>query len=462
MNIYSQRLGRNVLNTSTHLEVETPPISKDDAYSQTELSCPPNKNVSMQTKPTLRSSSSQTQATPKKTLQARTTQTEIAPVERTRVSSPSTKSSPARTIQQQPTPPPPPAQKEVVSPPTQPTQQSVRSPPSPEPPTVQVVDEEQQRKNLLLSKLRALDSQKGPPASQPLTTVPVKTTTDEIQSSQPTTSQTTDQKASMKSPPATQTATQEEEAKKKKLLLAKLMAIDDGTDPQKVTVSKLNVTSSPAPQPPRNISVQSSSSQQLWQADTVENLHKGKPAFFTEDDPFGSRNSSGKKSSGTLKAKSGTKTSADDTPNSLGYKPTFGRRARGANTGPSSSIFGGGTKDANPASSKATFNVISESTRNRAPIFSNGLDSDSKANKDTLGLFDSETSNKPAGRDYPWEKRVNLHDSNPLQGPGNQSMVFGPMAKAPLLPLRPKAEANRVDMLPGGLAEPDDLEELVL
>ena len=44
----------------------------------------------------------------------------------------------------------------------------------------------------------------------------------------------------------------------------------------------------------------------------------------------------------------------------------------------------------------------------------------------------------------------------------NRSMVFGPMSKSPLSPLRPKAEANRVDMMPGGIAEPDDLEELIL
>ena len=466
MNIYSQRLGRNALNTSMHSQNDTPPppLSTGDAYSQTDLTCPPNKNVSMQTKPALKSSSSQTQAAPNKTLQTRTTQTDIAPVEITRVPSPPTKSSPAHTIQRQPTPPPLPKQKEVISPPAQPTQQLVRSPPPPEPSTAHTVDEEQQRKNLLLSRLRALDSQKGPPASQPLTTVPVKTTT-ETQSSQPTATapQTTDERATTKSPPVAQTTTQQEEAKKKKLLLAKLMAIDDGADPQKVTESKLNVASNPAPQPTKDLSAHSSNSLQLWQADTVDNLHKGKPAFFTEDDPFGSRHSSGKRSYETLKAKSGTKASAvNDTTNilnsELGYKPTFGRRARGGDPGPASSLFSGGTKDTNPASSKATLSV-SKGTPNRSPIFSNGLDSD---RKETVGLIDSESSSKPAGRDYPWEKRVNLHDNSQLQGPGNQSMVFGPMAKAPLLPLRPKAEANRVDVLPGGLAEPDDLEELVL
>ena len=466
MNIYSQRLGRNTLNTSMRSQIDTPPppLSTDDAYSQTDLTCPPNKNVSMQTKPTLKSSGSQT--APSKALQTRTTQTDIAPVDRTRVPSPPTKSSPAHTIQRQPTPPPPLKQKEVISSPAQPTKQLVRSPPPPEP--SHIVDEEQQRKNLLLSRLRALDSQKGPPASQPLTTVPVKTTT-ESQSSQPTAtaSQTTDERAITrsppvaitKSPPVAQMTTQQEEAKKKKLLLAKLMAIDDGADPQKVTESKLNVASNPAPQPTKDLSAHSSNSLQLWQADTVDNLHKGKPAFFTDDDPFGSRHSSGKRSNGTLKANSGTKTSTvNDTTNilnsELGYKPTFGRRARGADPGPASSLFSGGTKDTNPVSSS-----VSKGTPNRSPIFSNGLDSDSK---ETVGLLDSEASSKPAGRDYPWEKRVNLHDNNQQQGPGNQNMVFGPMAKAPLLPLRPKAEANRVDILPGGLAEPDDLEELVL
>lgn len=483
MNIYSQRLGRNTLNSSNHTEIDS--LLTEDSFSQTDITCPPNKNVSMQTKPTLKSSSSQTQTTPTKTLDTRTTQTDI-PIEMEETKAPmlttqQTKSSLSAVQTSQPP-------VRVTSAPKVPQEvtklpsplEMIESPPPIRPMVSEAVnDEEQQRKNLLLSRLRALDSQKGPPASQPIAVISHKITAENIgpatsndvgpptNNPQSTTAHTllaqpivTQSSVKIPTPGAIdtpQTSAQEEEARKKKLLLAKLMAIDEGSDPKNITPSKMNVTSESVPNP--NVidhSGQSSSSLQSWQADTVSNLHKGKPAFFTEDDPFGSRKSSGKRSAGIVKSKSSAKASSDMTNifGTQGYKPTFGRRAKGTAKDSSMNFFNSEfvNKDRDKAVSTnifgTSFNQEQKSTSKEQPF----------------GLYKSEPTEKPTGQDYPWEKRVNLasQDTSLLQGPGNMSMVFGPMSNAPLLPRRPKAEANRLDTMPGSLAEPDDLEELVL
>ncbi len=429
MNIYSQRMGRNSLNTSTR---DVPLM--ENTFSQTDLSCPPTKNVSLQTKPTLKSSSSQTQVIPSKTLETRITQTDMTP-SMDNIQPPATQKpkSPIATIQR-------PVEMPVIAPTVHTIQHVIQSPPSSQPPAQ---GEEQQKKNLLLSKLRELDSRKGPPASQAVTTVSQSTITDNNEPPQKRTEvASTEQLITTTHPKmpaltATQTSAQEEEAKKKKLLLAKLMAIDDGGDPKSVTLSK--TTTGPA----RANSGQSSTSVRSWQADTIDNLHKGKPAFFTEDDPFGSKKSSGsnllgKLNSGAYSVKSSSgaqaSTSNNDTKSidNQGYKPTFGRRAR------------------ETKGSDKTKDIFGESEDPTKPIFNGG------------GLDLNQESFSGREQDYPWEKRVNLN-STTSKSLHNQSMVFGPMSKSPpLLPLRPNAEPNKVDMMPGGIAEPDDLEELIL
>ncbi len=431
MNIYSQRMSRNTLNNSTRL-FDVPPLM-EDMFSQTDLSCPPRKNVSLQTKQTNKSSSSQTQVIPSKILETRTTQTDMTPA-KDNIQSPATQKpkSPVATIQH-------PVQMPVVTSPVHTIQHVIQSPPPSQPPAQ---DEEQQKKNILLSKLRELDSKKGPPASQPVTTISQSTITDNNQKT--TEVMGTEQFLPTTHPEvpaltATQTSAQEEEAKKKKLLLAKLMAIDGGHDPMSVTLSK--ITTGPA----RANSGQSTTSVRSLQADTIDNMHKGKPAFFTEEDPFGSRKSSGsnllvKSNSGAsgllVKSNNGAKASTSNNATTSivgnqGYKPTFGRRARE-------------TKD-----SDKTKDIFGKSEDLTKPIFNGG------------GLHLNQEPFSEGEQDYPWEKRVNLNStaSKSLQ---NRSMVFGPMSKSPLSPLRPKAEANRVDMMPGGIAEPDDLEELIL
>ena len=450
MNIYSQRIGKSIPHTFTRPQA---PIVEDNS-SQTNLSCAPHKTVSMQTKQPLKSSSSQTHAGP--TLQTSTTQTEIDT--NTTYPSPQRETKPIFS-------PPRETLKSSLAHQSTSTQPKNEDSPEHSKPLQPHQDEEQQKKDILLARLRALDSQKGPPASQPMSSVVMKSSAEPTSVSAAVTTQPA------RPPPAAVRPVQDEEAQKKKLLLAKLLAIDDGNDPKTVTVSKMNVTEPAVTGTSlvvNNKSSGSNSSLQSW-PDTIDNMHKGKPAFATEDDPFGSRNTSGKRLSGLLNSnssKSTIKARAVDsqqlqsqyktatanptdhlvTDPSQGYKPTFGRRshAHETNTGPLKTLL------------------------------DEGLDAESRTReKETTATVPDYSANQEAGkRDYPWEKRVNLDTttnrgraiggySSALEGQGNKSMVFGPKAntRSSLLPLRAKADLN---VMPGSVAEPDDLEELVL
>lgn len=426
MNIYSQRMGRSTLNNSTLTDVV------EDKFSQTDLSCPPRKNVSLQTKKTIQSSSSQTHVSPTPTHETRTTQTDSPPVA---VQPLPTQLPQALSTQALPSPPatvdPPPA---VTSPGS--TKQDIATKSSPPPQQQPIVpNEETQRKNILLSKLRELDSKKEPPASQPATTVSLQTAAAEntgIKHLDSGTEPATQLKSNEKLPAGP--TPQEREAEKKKLLLAKLMAIDKSSDPKGAPgKSETNI------KPVRTYSGQSSSSSiQSWQADTTDNLHRGKPAFFSEDDPFGKQKKlSGKRTSTGSLVKSESKLSNKNA-TADGYKPAFGRRARGGETTPSNS------------DRTTTNSIFGDSEKATKPIFN-------ERRKESLGVFETESSS--GAKDYPWEKRISLKKDNSLH---NQSMVFGPASNSSLLPLRPKADTNRVDMIPDIMAEPDDIEEIVL
>ncbi len=404
MNMYSQRMGRGTLNNSIPLQLD----ETEDKFSQTELACPPSKNVSLHTKKTIQSSSSQTHTSPTPTHETRTTQTDPLPP-RVEVQYTQVPKSPPATVDH------PPKMFAVTSP-VNASQDTVTFP---SPPKQQIPqNEETQRKNILLSKLRELDSKKEPPASQPVTTV-LHTTAAEL-SQKPLDSGTMEQSAltrlkSIDKPPAGPTP-QEKEAEKKKLLLARLMAIDTSSDPtlsSETTIEPVRTTHS---------GQNSSSSIQSWQGSTTNNLHRGKPAFFTEDDPFGKRKISGK-SSGTLVSDPKLSNKNSTTVANQSYKPAFGRRARGGAT--------------TPTNSNTIFGVDNEKTTKL-----------NEGRKESFSVF--ETGSSSGAKDYPWEKRVSLKQNESLH---NKSMVFGPTSSSSLLPLRPKTEA---------MTEPDDIEEIVL
>jgi hypothetical protein len=307
LNIYSQRLGKNMpprLATRLHA-TET-----DTCASQTELSCPPSKSVSLQTKLRLKTSASQTELpspkppSPKILSLGVSTQTDI--VASTKNDNLEVSNAPlmgGSGHQQQPVSKPEEIETAVNAPSDGPTVIAGS------PPKVNLDSEmEEQKKRELIATLKAMDAQKDPPASQPITS-----TADTKSAAQPTSNVLVGvggerppvrklTKQSTQPPTTSQPAKidNDEEAKKKKLLLAKLMAIDEGSNPNKVTMSKTDVSKAQLPPPSKHpvSGHQSTTSIQSW-PETVENMYQGKPAFATDDDPFGSRHVSGKKAAPT-------------------------------------------------------------------------------------------------------------------------------------------------------------------
>ena len=297
MNIYSQRLARPTVPRKPL------PPSLLSCSSQTELSCPPAKVVSLQTKRILATTSSQTELLPetpaklmlaiatqtdtpsKPTLRAATTTTPPPPVPRPRTDSPA----PSTPTAIQPHPP-------VVLQ-ALPTAKIVDSS---LPRNTQASSEDRQKKDLLLSKLKALDSQKAvAPGSQTL-----PTSSNMVKSSPP--------------PPDTTSRPAAEDEQKKQLLLAKLMAIDNKPEPK---------TTEPV-QPAKTSSANRSNTSLASWPESIENLHNGKPAYPSE-----SRQASGKKP-----------LAKDES-----YQPTFGRRALGESKPTNGMIFGGGLENTSTA-----------------------------------------------------------------------------------------------------------------
>lgn len=457
----------------------------DTCATQTELTCPPSKNVSLQTKQGLRTSASQTDipspqppAKPTVSLVA-STQTDIVASSRNEnlevLITPLAGS--GIVPQQQPI--------------SEPTESEVAvnasngdprlSTPAPKDSSMQVTSDahadvglgvkanlisnlEEQKKRELLATLKAMDAQKDPPASQPISSTATKST------AQPTSDELVGggkppvgklEKQSTQPPTTSQPANDgEEEAKRKKLLLAKLMAIDEGNDPNKVTMSKVNVSKvQPSGTKLPSGGNQSTTSVQSW-PETVENMYQGKPAFATNDNQFGSRHSSGRrgastksrdffltggggvgevsspknkrhgrrqleqKQSSTLNfnndafstkvgdgdGKVGTKAAERESrptaPTAeLGYQPTFGRRAGAARQTnrqkPKNGMIFGDFDDSEPsvAAAKKRTEPPSSLTHN----------------------FEASESNHGTRKDYPWEDKVNVSSNS--QGSAGESVI---------------------------------------
>ena len=557
LNIYSQRLGKNM---PPRLATQLQGPETDTCASQTELTCPPSKSVSLQTKLGLKTSASQTDLPSPKPPSAKilslavSTQTDIVASPKNdnlEVSNAPFTGDSGPQQQLQPVSKPKEAEAGVNPPSNDPTVMA-QSPPASKPSPMQVPsgtsggkaslssELEEQKKRELIATLKAMDAQKDPPASQPITSTAMKSAAQPtsnvlVGGERPPVGKLT--KQSTQPPTTSQPAKidNDEEAKKKKLLLAKLMAIDEGNDPNKVTMSKMDVSKAqPPPKHPAS-GRQSTTSIQSW-PETIENMYQGKPAFATDDDPFGSRHTSGKRGASTksrdfflTEGGGGVESSSPknrrlgrrhqleqkqsstldfSTDNSsvkadnghsgsqvvakaaeqegspveptaqLGYQPTFGRRAGAAQATkqkPKNGMIFGDFDSLEPS--------VAAKKKTEPP-------SSLEFN------FEPSKSKHKAGRDYPWETRVNVSsspqgsmererprggekerressktDGGPLSSP---SMVFGyvgqekPLhalqsrSKGSLLPLREKAGPGSVIPATVDVTEPDDLEELAL
>ena len=392
MNIYSQRIPRSLPRPS--LPPTPPPPSIAHQSSQTTLSCPPFKSVSMQHRSQLKATASQTEVTSLPQRTESSTQTEA------RESKPAPSQVAASTSVSEA-----PRDKSTVGTRTGPVENEGRF-------EQKAAIEAERSKQELLQRLRVLDSQKTAPASNSLSPSPART-------SVPPTTQPVNPKphpvVAPQPPPAAEVAAQEQE--RKRLLLAKLMAIDEGGDPNHVR---------PAPQQnPRSSSHRisankgSSSSLTSW-PEVVENMHHGRPAHASEDDPFGSRS------------------------RLTGWRRSGGRRGE---NGVRERVVEG-------AEQQKTF--LTEAAERRQPQ-------------------EEKTEYKPSfGRRATRPTRVDStpnHKPHPPPGELITSENYIPEAspsisRGGLLPRRPKADTAAMtshDVMPGAvLSEPDDIEELVL
>lgn len=533
MNIYSQRIGKNKHHRAQKLHT----LVTENSESQTSLSCPPFKIVSLQTKPRLKTAASQTDletvkqpAPPAKRLVSTGTQADISgdsksgsvelaspKVDRT-VGKSVTKPqqvSPVLTVRHEQKPTSTLGSEGNVPSTSASTKEGESKKPD---------NEERQKKDALLARLRAIDGQKGPPSSEPVHSsgsIPTRS------SAEPTASVPvggSDHPTAVAAPPpgklgggsskpagavhqlgtkmrveglsvtTRQTDIDIEAQRKKQLLLAKLMAIDDGstaesegTQPQKPALKQPDAT-------------KSSSSLRSW-PDIVENMHNGKPAFASEDDPFGSRHSMGKKKLSEsakrgedsilaaaeekevplqrakfgrrqqqVAQKQSSQITKGDPQNQTavraqvagGYKPTFGRRAVDAPRKINEPVFG-------------RLNFESE-----PPVTSNSIDHKQ--------MDSGDTQDKPLRtHDYSWEMRIDVTPKAQNSGVDTSSIIhnavggkhvnpavhgmfdsvetFKGKPRGALLPPRPKAETvvKTFDAMPGAIvSEPDDIEEFVL
>ena len=257
MNIYSQRIGKNAPQ-HVPAKLHHAPVTTETSESQTNFSCPPFKTVSLQTKPHLKTSASQTdtrQATSPTIgrLVPTGTQTDtsrdpvreskgVASLNKTAATKSATKSatipqqtSPVRTVQHE----------EKLTSTLGGSPFAVTG--AKEGENKKVEDEERQKKDALLARLRAIDGQKGPPNSEPVpssggVTKSVAEPTASIAvggSDHPSSLSGVGGRSklggsSSKPPlpeqqlePSVTRQADSEQQKKKQLLLAKLMAIDD-------------------------------------------------------------------------------------------------------------------------------------------------------------------------------------------------------------------------------------------
>lgn len=147
-----------------------------------------------------------------------------------------------------------------------------------------------QQSKELIQKLRELDSQKVAPGSNPMPSVQTNGTSTVVTmtTTQPHPLQSIGVDATL-SPSQAEAAPHEQE--RKQLLLAKLMAIDEGGDPNSVKMTSQKqppLETKPTNSYAASKITSSSSSINSWH-EVIENLHQGKPAYASEDDPFGSR-----------------------------------------------------------------------------------------------------------------------------------------------------------------------------
>ena len=259
----------------------------------------------------------------------------------------------------------------------------------------------------------------------------------------------------------------------KQLLLAKLMAIDAGKEAE--PAKKSGTSGVPdllgSEKPPTGTQSDSPSSHST--PNKLENLHRGKPAFATDDDPFGFRIISAEKKKqkdSKQSAFGGTFVTETESELPSQTKPKFGRRVQAPPQGgnpvisaaePSllSSIAAPVLQQSYQPSFRSTLlqEVPVASERNTAGAI--GGSQSHALGSPQLGAHPLEDG--AGSRQDAWQRKGSMHGA--VMGGGGLSKSDGNQRPAkPLLPLRPKATENNFDIMPGAIQGDDDLEEITL
>lgn len=428
LNIYTQRIPRNTVKA---LQPSPPPILTQPPLpavithqsSQTAISCPPFKTVSMQHRSQMRAASSQTEVVRQSESVETATQTadNLPPLVPTLPATIPHTTADVKT-------------EAVVN-------------------TVQVPAdsysggsggaEEQRSKHVLLQRLRELDGQTPAPSSKPIP--PVKTTgaasalavATTLTHHTPTAPLPSGVNSSMSHSEATDSAANAaSERGRRQLLLARLMAIDEGNNPEHVKSTPQNPQRHASPRgqevanSPHGITANKTSSSSLssW-PEVIENMHHGRPAYASEHDPFGSKSRL----------------------SSLKRGDRGGRReTRGGGSGKERRVI----SDLVPQPVPGRWGLDGE----RTPPTDQQLAKKDNQYKPSFGRRAHTRSDQPPNDPHPPQERKSSDSS--LLSPSISTGRGG------LLPRRPKADAGAMrshDVMPGAVvSEPDDLEELVL
>lgn len=440
LNIYTQRIPRNPAKPlPPSPQPSTPAPSVAHQASQTSLSCPPFKTVSMHHRSPLKAAASQTDMVGSRATHYVDTYTqtlhESVPVVPVNIAASSAAAVEVKVESS-------PAQNMVTSGDIVPQPNGVE--------TTAVAGSKvqpQQSKHMLIQKLRELDSQKVAPGSDPIPSVQTNGTATVVTATtaQPRPLQGIGVDPTL-SPEIKPSASQEvaaHEQERKQLLLAKLMAIDEGSDPNSVKMTPKSSQKQP-PQETKPANSQtaskitsSSSSINSWH-EVIENMHQGKPAYASEDDPFGSRT----RLSSTKKTLAKGRMAVED---------VRGRRSTGVRE---QTTFMTETSEVTPS--------VADRLRENGDIKSSLVQAGRGGGDSYKPSFGRRATN-PGLTPRALQTEGQTEDTARHSVFGEPPVAVG---RGRLLPQRPKAEQTAMksyDIMPGAIvSEPDDLEELVL
>ena len=338
------------------------------------------------------------------------------------------------------------------------------------------MERERKKKEELLAKLRAIDGIKGPPGSQHVPSASVKssalhTSNQVIGSYEPSGMGRTSTEP--QPPPAvgkvsgglnsrgvsnisrtydpvnTSTNVEEEAELKKQQLLAKLMATDNRHDTAKNSNKFSSAGKSKAKQEGGHDSSNTSTTQS-W-PHVIENLHNGKPAYSTENDPLGSKHASRAGVSVTKDSALTNSRNAEPHDFLSGLTPK-----KDVTTKPLAAAHG----------RRATRNNI--------------MKTETFGNSDSADI--TKRHNQQNASNYPWEVEVeaiyNEEEEQLIRETGHSPRSENTKIESPgrgtgrvrksmdnsnqLLPHRQRKSMTSFEVIPGSTFEPDDLEELVL